>query len=374
MGVFNWQLKREMEYPYPEAKPKRQFAAVFDTNKCISCQTCTVACKTTWTSGRGQEYMFWNNVESKPYGFYPTGWDVNLLDKLGPQSWDPLSGAYQGETVFEAAPAGEKVLGWLPEERDWANPNIGEDDGAGTLAAHMQIPHPMWFFYLARICNHCTYPACVAACPRKAIYKRDEDGVVLVDQERCRGYQECTKACPYKKVMFNPYTRKSEKCVGCYPLVEEGFQTQCVTTCIGKIRLMGFINTPEEAREDNPLDFLVHVKGVATPLYAQYGTGPNVYYIPPIHSPLPFLNQMFGPGAGHAIDTYKKAASDEKLLGLILLFGATPRIIHRFAVKDGEAIGWDERGEEIARVPIREPEFLRPYHDVERDVFRHSIT
>src|SRR3972149_1007537 len=102
--VFNWQLNREMDYPYEAAPPSRQFAAVFDINKCIACQTCTFACKNAWTSGRGQEYMFWNNVESKPYGFYPLGWDVKLLDMLGAQDW--AANTYQGKTVFEAAPPG----------------------------------------------------------------------------------------------------------------------------------------------------------------------------------------------------------------------------------------------------------------------------
>ena len=83
--VFNWQLGREMEYPYEDARPERQIAWVFDLNKCIACQTCSVACKMTWSSGRGQEYMFWNNVETKPYGCYPTAWDLAILEKLGPQ-------------------------------------------------------------------------------------------------------------------------------------------------------------------------------------------------------------------------------------------------------------------------------------------------
>ena len=81
--VFNWQIGREMDFPYEGSRPKRQFSAVFDTNKCIACQTCSLACKGAWTSGRGQEYMFWNNVESKPYGYFPLGWDVTLLEKLG---------------------------------------------------------------------------------------------------------------------------------------------------------------------------------------------------------------------------------------------------------------------------------------------------
>ena len=81
---------------------------IFDTNKCISCQTCTVACKTTWTAGRGQEHMFWNNVETKPYGYYPLGWDVNILDRLGVQTMD--GPVYQGKTLFDAAPQGEIIL------------------------------------------------------------------------------------------------------------------------------------------------------------------------------------------------------------------------------------------------------------------------
>ena len=59
--VFNWQLNRPMQYQYDEARPQKQIAWIFDTNKCIDCQTCTIACKSTWTSGAGQEYMFWNN-------------------------------------------------------------------------------------------------------------------------------------------------------------------------------------------------------------------------------------------------------------------------------------------------------------------------
>ena len=100
--VYNWQIGREMDYPYEGVRPQRQFAMVFDTNKCIACQTCTVACKTTWTSGRGQEYMFWNNVETKPWGSFPLAYDMRILEKLGPQSWD--GSTYNGKTIFEAAP------------------------------------------------------------------------------------------------------------------------------------------------------------------------------------------------------------------------------------------------------------------------------
>jgi len=368
--VYNWQIGREMSYWYPEARPKKQFAAIFDINKCIECQTCTLACKTTWTSGKGQEYMLWNNVETKPYGFYPLGWDLKLLKELGPQNWEGM--AYQGRTIFEAAPPGERVLGWRPDDLDFAQPNVGEDDCAGSIenGASLQVPHAVWFFYLARICNHCTYPACLASCPRGSIYKRPEDGIVLVDQGRCRGYQECVKACPYKKVFYNPMTGTSEKCIACFPKMEAGLQPQCFLNCIGKIRMAGWISRPEKAQADNPIDYLVHVKKVALPLFPQFGLEPNVYYIPPVHVPLPFLRQMFGPGVDHAIQTYRAAPTDSDLAGLLGLFGSTEQVVPRWRRQGDTVIGMDESRKEILRVPMREPIYILPAFDARYGVVR----
>ncbi len=374
--VKNWQLNREMEYPYEESRPKRQIGYVFDINKCIACQTCSVACKTTWTSGKGQEMMFWNNVETKPYGGYPLQWDIEILDDLEDQVWNEQEARYEGKTVFEAAPQGEKVLGWLPEAEDYAYPNIGEDECSDIVEKGQYFTgvHPIWMFYLPRICNHCTYPACLAACPRKAIYKREEDGIVLIDQSRCRGYRECVRACPYKKSFFNLVTRVSEKCIGCYPLIERGEQPRCVQTCIGKIRLQGFLSTPEKARRDNPIDFIVHYRKVALPLFPQFGLEPNVYYIPPIHVPTDFLVQLFGPGVDHAIEVYRNVKDDPELLGAFMLFGATSKIIHSYEVQGETAIGYDEEGREVVRVPFTEPLYIRPYFDRAHDTYRHNIS
>lgn len=368
--VFNWQIGRQMSYWYPESRPQRQFAAVFDINKCIACQTCTLACKTTWTSGKGQEYMLWNNVESKPYGFYPLGWDMKLLNMLGAQQWK--GGQYAGRTLFEAAPAGARVLGWRPDEYDYSYPNVGEDDCAGQVdgGASLQVPHLAWFFYLARICNHCSYPACLASCPRGSIYKRAEDGIVLLDQGRCRGYRECVQACPYKKVFFNPMTGTSEKCIACYPKIEQGIQPQCFVNCIGKIRLAGWISTPDQAKAENPIDYLVHVKKVALPLFPQFGLEPNVYYIPPLHAPPSFLKQMFGPGAAAAIKTYRTAAADPELAGLLGLFGSTERVVPRWRTEDDWTIGSEEDGKEIVRVPLKEPIYIRKAYDEKHQVAR----
>jgi len=377
--VYNWHLQREMEYKYPEARPQKQVAWVFDTNKCIACQTCTFACKNAWTSGKGQEHMWWNNVETKPWGFYPLGWDVKLLVQLGPQTWN--GNTYAGKTIFEKTPNGEEVLGIMPEEEDFQYPNIGEDEVSELITKedyYLKMPHRIWMFYLQRICNHCTYPACVASCPRKAIYKRPEDGIVLIDQERCRGYRECMRACPYKKSMFRPVTGKSEKCISCFPAVEQDHQTQCVQNCIGKIRQFGFLSRHENPDEDNPIDYLVHIKKVALPLYPQFGLEPNVYYIPPIHVPEAFLKQMFGPGVKQALEVYRQAKDDVKLAGLLMLFTSTDKIVHKFKVegdmKNGYCIGYDANGKEFIRVPITEPIVIRKPFDEELNVHRISIT
>ena len=97
--------------------------------------------------------------------------------------------------------------------------------------------------------------------------------VALLDQGRCRGYQECVKACPYKKVFYNPMTGTSEKCIACYPKIETGIQPQCFVNCIGKIRLAGTLSPPAQARSidaasaadaDGKLTELLQDRGAAT--------------------------------------------------------------------------------------------------------------
>lgn len=371
----NWHIGRQMEYPYDAPSPKKQVAYIFDTNKCIECQTCTVACKTCWTTGKGEETIFWNNVETKPYGGYPIAWDSKLLEMGPPAQWEKgQQKKLMSLTVLESDGPNKPPRGHMPAPEDYAHPNLGEDDITGLLeqGAHFEGVHPMWMFYLARICNHCDSPACLAACPRKAIYKRPEDGIVLVDQERCRGYQECVKACPYKKVFYNVIGRASQKCIGCYPRVEQGDVALCVESCIGKIRLHGFLTTEGAPREDNPLDYIIKIRKLALPLYPQFGTGPNVFYIPPVHVPDPFLDQMFGPGVEEAKVLYRSLKDDKKLLGALLLFGSSNRLLTRFEIQGEEAVGWDIDNKEVARVPFTEPTYTRPHFDKKFDVYRHN--
>jgi nitrate reductase beta subunit len=412
-SVHNWQLGREMAYPYAAAYPERQFAFVFNINRCIACQSCTMACKSTWTFSKGQEQMWWANVESKPYGGYPMFWDVKalqLLDRANPEGrgWtgtptgEPKGpyGRFEGRTIFEAeqmlTPDSARVLGYLPPDEEWNSPNLYEDNPVGPPGkpftwhqTGVELPqHDTWFFYLARICNHCTYPACLAACPRKAIYKRPEDGIVLIDQKECRGYRKCVEACPYKKSMYRGNTRVSEKCVACYPRVEgrdpesggKPMETRCMAACIGQIRLQGLVKVGADGAwvEDryHPLYYLVHVAKVALPLYPQFGTAPNGYYIPPRWVPRPYLRQMFGPGVDQAIERYE--SPDRELLAVLQLFRRSNLIIYRYEVKEGPkvyegtlrgrrvtvhndtVIAYGRDGAELFRTTVEEPIHVRP--------------
>ncbi len=400
--VYNWQLGREMDYRLPQASPDWQFAAVFNTNRCLACQTCTMACKSTWTFSEGQEDMWWNNVETKPYGGYPQNWDLNTLDLLeqanpGGQTWGGSPGpqapygVYNGKTIFEAAlGSGQRAVGYTPTDEEWSSPNIHEDSpSAAVLSDGVSLPvHETWFFYLQRLCNHCSSPACVAACPRDAIYKRPEDGIVLIDQERCRGYRKCVEQCPYKKSMYRPDTRTSEKCIGCFPRVEgsdpltEGLpmETRCMASCPGQIRLQGLVQIEEDGTwkpdPTNPIYYLVREEQIALPLYPQFGTSPNIFYIPPRWVPRPYLEQMFGPGVEHAIAAYRRPS--RRAQAVLQLFRVTQKIIFSFEVIEGEkisevnvggealevfndtAIGYSRNGEEVVRVTVQEPFFERP--------------
>jgi nitrate reductase beta subunit len=409
--VYNWQLGRKMVYTYGEAHPKRQFAAVFNINRCIGCQTCTGACKATWTFSKGQEYMWWNNVESKPYGGFPQHWDVQILQKLDQAHkaadqkavWDSSKpdakapyGTYNGMTIFEAGGATQQAIGYLPPDTEWRAPNFYEDtstgykgDDLGFSKEGASLPeHQTWFFYLQRLCNHCTYPAGAAACPRKAIYKRPEDGIVLIDQGRCRGYKKCVEACPYKKSMYRGTTRTSEKCVACYPRVEGNdplsdgvpMETRCMAVCPGKIRMNGLVDIADDGSwvesPQHPLYHLIKVEKLALPLYPQFGTEPNIYYIPPRWAPRTYLHQMFGPGVDEAIARY--TAPSRETLAVLQLFRTTQKMIFRYEIKEGPlvvetqvngkpwkmyndtVIGFDSKGREVARLSNVEPIHQRP--------------
>ena len=275
----------DAETPSQPDPVEHQLALVLDLNKCLGCQTCTVSCKKLWNRDSGTGYAYWNNVETHPGRGYPAEWPetggrtasgevkagtVPNLDSGYGRAWD-----FDHQKTFESAgkPAQEKA--WIRPEGDprWGA-NWDEDHGGGNY------PEDNHYFYLPRLCNHCTHPACLDACPRKAIYQKKENGIVLVDQDACHGYRFCVEACPYKKVYFDPERQVSTKCIFCLPRIEEGVPMACARQCPGRIRFVGYRDDRE-----GPIWKLVEKWKVALPLHPEYGLVPNVFYVPPLSPP-----------------------------------------------------------------------------------------
>lgn len=279
---------------------RSQISMVFHLDKCIGCHTCSIACKNIWTDRKGTEYMWFNNVETKPGTGYPTkwedqtnyrgGWEMHngklrlkstgrgriipnifhnpslpsMDDYYEPWTYDyqnlfnapegddqptakPIS-MITGEYIdIEAGPNWDDDLGGSPiyGQNDPNLEGLSEEQKQQLFAIQRLV-----FFYFPRICNHCTNPACVASCPSGALYKRGEDGIVLLDQNRCRGWRSCVAACPYKKTYFNWSTGKSEKCLLCFPRVETGQAPACFHSCVGRIRYLGVVLYDAERIEE----------------------------------------------------------------------------------------------------------------------------
>jgi len=351
-----------------------QMAMVMNLDKCIGCHTCSVTCKQAWTNRAGTEYVWFNNVETRPGLGYPRGyedqdeWKGGWVVKNGRLSlraggrlkklltifsnpkmpsihdyYEPWT--YDYETLLNA-PAQKNfpvarphsLISGKPMNVSWSA-NWDDDLGGSREHAAKDVMlrgiedkvtfefEQTFMFYLPRICEHCLNPSCAASCPSGAIYKREEDGIVLVDQDRCRGWRMCITGCPYKKVYFNHKTGKAEKCTFCYPRIEVGIPTVCSETCVGRLRYIGLVlydadkvleaasapddadlyesqlgvfldpEDPEvrreaeaagipgdwvEAARRSPVKKLIMDYKVALPLHPEYRTMPMVWYIPPL--------------------------------------------------------------------------------------------
>ncbi len=356
-------------------KVMAQMAMVMNLDKCIGCHTCSVTCKQAWTNRSGVEYVWFNNVETRPGQGYPRtyedqerwrgGWTLTRRGRLklkgggrlrklltifsNPKlpsindyyepwtyDYDTLTTAPQQEHTPVARP--RSLISGEPTKITWSA-NWDDNLGGAPDIAHAD---PMlkgiedkvrfefeqtFMFYLPRICEHCLNPSCAASCPSGAIYKRSEDGIVRVDQDRCRGWRMCVSGCPYKKVYFNHRTGKAEKCTFCFPRIEVGIPTVCAETCVGRLRYIGLVlydadrvldaaSTPDdtdlydaqrrvfldahdpaviaeaeragiprdwiEAAQRSPIHALINTYRVALPLHPEYRTMPMVWYIPPL--------------------------------------------------------------------------------------------
>jgi nitrate reductase / nitrite oxidoreductase, beta subunit len=352
-----------------------QMAMVMNLDKCIGCHTCSVTCKQVWTNRPGTEYVYFNNVETKPGTGYPRryedqeqwhgGWTLDRKGRLQLRSGSRLRRllsifynpdlptiddygdpwTYDYQTLIDApagtlTPSTHSISALTGRDMNLTWGSNWEDDLAGAPAHAAADPdlaglseqvklafEQVFMFYLPRICEHCLNPSCVASCPSGAMYKREEDGIVLVDQDRCRGWRFCVSGCPYKKVYFNHRTGKAEKCTLCFPRIESGQPTICSETCVGRLRYLGLLLydadrvlaaaaapdqrdlydaqlsvfldpgdpavAAEAARQGIPADWLDAARRspayaliarhrVALPLHPEYRTLPMVWYIPPL--------------------------------------------------------------------------------------------
>ena len=367
-----------------------QVGMVMNLDKCIGCHTCSVTCKQAWTNRAGTEYVWFNNVETRPGQGYPRryedqekwrgGWHLNNKGKLRLRT----GGRMQKLLTLFASPVQPTIYDyyepWTYDYQMLIDAPLGDDfpvarprslltgddtkvtwsanwdddlGGAPELGALDPIVEKLrresedavkfsfeqtFMFYLPRICEHCLNPSCMASCPSGAIYKRSEDGIVLVDQDRCRGWRQCITGCPYKKIYFNHRTGKAEKCTLCYPRIEVGQPTVCSETCVGRLRYLGLFlydvdavteaaSTPDDtdlyeaqlnllldpndpdviagaraegipedwldAARRSPIYALAKEFRVALPLHPEYRTMPMVWYVPPLS---PIVDLLSGQG------------------------------------------------------------------------------
>lgn len=302
------------------AGPKRQLAMLIDLNKCMGCQTCTVACKVHWTNDKGKDHQWWMKVNTMPGRGYPKDWeqmgggfdaDGNLVLGKKPTMED-YGGATMDFNYEEVIYGGQgQDVHLAPRVKPTWGPNWDEDSGAG------EWPNS-YFFYMPRMCFKCSKPSCAEACPFDAISKRDEDGLVVINERICESCtsQRCMSGCPYKEIYHNPVTMSAQKCNWCAPRIDEGIAPACVRMCPGRALWVDDIDN-----EDGAVYKAVKKYGVGLPLHPEFGTEPNVYYVPPIgpmsynedgtlneespRVPLEYLETLFGPQVGQALDTLK---------------------------------------------------------------------
>lgn len=137
---------------------------------------------------------------------------------------------------------------------------------------HPQPRDALRLEFLDAMCQQCARPPCVRACPvnPKALYKRPEDGVVLLDADRCTGCQECVKACPYGVMSFDPRYNRADKCTLCVERREAGLEPACVSVCPGHALSFG---------EREKLLARALVDGRAVRNLDHFGVGPQTIYL-----------------------------------------------------------------------------------------------
>jgi Fe-S-cluster-containing dehydrogenase component len=199
-----------------------QLALVIDLNVCVGCHACVTSCKEWNTSGT-----------------------AGFLADMNPFAKDPTGTFFNRVQTFE----------------------VGQFPNTETV-------------HFPKSCLHCEDPPCVPVCPTGASYKREEDGIVLVDSEKCIGCSYCSWACPYGARELDENQKIMKKCTLCVDriydesLPETERKPACVMACPAEARLFGDVNDPE-----SEVAIVIREQG-GYQLMPEWGTKPANHYLP----------------------------------------------------------------------------------------------
>ena len=244
----------------------RKLGLVIDLDICVGCHACAVACK-EWNDGGS----FGPLPDSDPYGAEPDGVWFNRVHTY------EISGIGNGESGIAGKPRVGK------RESGIEKAGAAHKSPCASSIPHSPLPIPVatQTVHFPRSCLHCETPACVTVCPTGASYKRAEDGIVLVDEDKCIGCQLCAWACPYGAREFSAKRGVMQKCTLCVDriynetLEPADRQPACVKACPTRARHFGDLGD-----ENSNVSKLVAERG-GYALMPELGYQPVNRYLPP---------------------------------------------------------------------------------------------
>jgi Fe-S-cluster-containing dehydrogenase component len=213
---------------------RHQWAFGVDATKCIGCLRCVEACKReNKVPGNAHQFRTWVEryvyLEGESHVRIDSQQDPVNIEASGSQKEYRFANRYKDAKVEKA-------------------------------------------FFVPKLCNQCTHPACVQVCPVGATY-RTKDGVVLIDHEYCIGCRYCVQACPYGARYFNEEEGVSDKCDWCYHRITKGLEPACVEACPVGARVFG-----DTRDRQSPISLFIRNNRVQV-LRPESGNAPNVFYV-----------------------------------------------------------------------------------------------
>ena len=237
---------------------RKKLGLVIDLDTCVGCHACAVACK-EWNAGGIAGPL----TDERPYGKDPTGVWFNRVHS------------------YEVAATDFDRPAFDPGE----HAAIGRENDPGSACAGnspaVASPQPAMTLHFPRSCLHCEEPACVTVCPTGASYKRAEDGIVLVDEDKCIGCKLCSWACPYGAREYSQVEGVMKKCTLCVDRIYNQNlevaerEPACVQACPTRARHFGDLGDPQ-----SKVSQLVAARG-GVDLMPQLGYKPVNQYLPP---------------------------------------------------------------------------------------------